>query len=111
MAIEMSREQIMDCLHRQLVNPFIDPWHCCGTHCTILVPDGCADCGLVGTPEQYGVYQSLLRDPAVPADKAQPLIDTLEASKRYFIEYDDCAPDDLPVLQAAYDLAVQYLEV
>ena len=106
--IDMPRADILDCLRRQLADPAADPWHCCGTHCTLLAPDGCADCGIVGTPDQYSLYQSLLLDPAVPADQARPLIDALEASKIYFDVYDPDAPDDLPVLRAAYDLAAKY---
>ena len=106
----MTRTEILDCLSRQLVNPVLDPQHCCGTHCTLLTPEGCADCGIVGTAEQYTLYQSLLQDPVVPADQARPLIDALEESKYYFDVYCEDEPEDMPLLRAVHALVTQYIK-
>ena len=109
MAIELTRDQIIDCLHRQLVNPFVEHHKGCGIGCDICKPAEVADCSLVGFPDQFDNYQALLRDPAIPQEKAQPLIDALENEKRYCEEYDEFAPEPMPLFQAVYDLVMEYL--
>lgn len=97
MAVTLTRDQMMDCLSRQVSDLFSG--HTCGEKCPIF-GDCPGACPIVGEAAQYECYQQLLQDPSVPADQAAPLIDRLELWKDP--EYD--APDLNDLMHAVYDL-------
>ena len=72
---EYTREQILECLWRQLPENLLIA--SCGKGCPYCLP-GAAMCEYVGEPLQYDLYISLLRDSAVPEEKAAPLLAVLE---------------------------------
>ena len=83
---EYSRERILECLFRQL--PGNLQKDSCGQKCPYILP-GAAMCEYVGEPLQYDLYMSLLRDPAVPEEKTNPLLAVLERCKNMDNEYCD----------------------
>lgn len=107
MALGRNYEQILDCLARQLDISASGVEHSCGQGCPFF---NHSDCGIIGTSDQISDYQLLLLDPAIPRDKAQPLIEALEEDKKYTAEYEfnDFAPDPFDLWQQVYDLVMEY---
>ena len=114
--MELTRDQKLDCLRRQLPSSLFTD-HMCGVGCPYTV--GCSGvCGYIGESIQYEMYISLLRDPAVPADKAAPLISVLERCSNMDNEFCDegcpyftnCrAESPYEIFEATYALCKEYL--
>ena len=112
--MELTRDQKMDCLLRQLPCSLFT--HQCGVGCPYSL-GGSGACDYLGDSSQYDLYISLLRDPAVPADKAAPLISVLERCRNMDNEFCDtcpyystcCAESPYEVFEATYNLCKEYL--